>query len=134
VTLEEFLLEDEHTTNQCRAANMKLMEFMCQKETLRKLVGYATQVPTNPNNHDQSHKFPFVAADVLTSSKTIAQALCEGGWASKTEEPEEEEKKNNDEDDFDDDKAENKMVQSILSNQSDKEEKSDKECLVEELE
>ena len=55
-TLEEFLLEDEHTTNQCRAANAKLMEFMCQKEQLVKLIQYATRVPTNPNNHDQSHK------------------------------------------------------------------------------
>lgn len=87
-TLEDLLVEDEHTVNQCRAANPKLIEFMCQKETLQKLIGYATRYPQNPNNQDQSYKFPFVAADVLTASATIAQAITEGGW--KVKEPEEE--------------------------------------------
>lgn len=56
-----------------------------------------------------------MAADVLTSSKTIAQAICEGGWATKTEEPEDEDKKAGSDEDLDENTAENKMVESILS-------------------
>ena len=44
--------------------------------------------PADANSHDIAHKFPFVAADILTSSKTISQALIEGGWMTKEEEAE----------------------------------------------
>lgn len=68
---------------------------MCQRATLQKLIQYATQIPSIPDSHDNAHKFPFVATDILTSSKTIAQALIEGGWSTKIDDGEEsgEEKK-----------------------------------------
>ena len=71
-TLDELLAEEEHCVNQCRAANPKLIEFMCQRSTLQKLIHYATQVPEDPDNHELAHRYPFVAADILTSSKTLA--------------------------------------------------------------
>ena len=64
---------------------------MCQRATLQKLIEYATLHPSDESDHDVAHKYPFVAADILTSSKTIAQALTEGGWAIKTEEDEHDE-------------------------------------------
>ena len=59
-----------------------------------------------------------MAADVLTSSKTIAQAIAEGGWASKSDAEEEKKDERSGSEDLDDDRAENKMVQSILKNQN----------------
>ena len=118
-TLEELLAEDEHCLNQCKAANPKLIEFMCQRSTLQKLVEYATLHPTDENNHDVAHKYPFVAADILTQSKQIATALIEGGWAIKVEEEEHEESgedKKSEQDFEDSHQAENKMVQNILNN------------------
>ena len=117
-TLEDLLEEDEHCLNQCKAANTKLIEFMCQRQTLQKLLQYATLHPTDENNHDVAHKFPFVASDILTSNKQISQALTEGGWAIKTEEEEHEESgedKKSDQDFEDSNQAENKMVQNILN-------------------
>ena len=64
---------------------------MCQRKTLQKLIGYATQVPSEDDTPDVKHKYPFVAADILASSKTIAQALVEGGYDEKPEEQDEDE-------------------------------------------
>ena len=36
--------------------NYKLIEFLCQKENLEKLVRYSVAVPTNPDNKDESYK------------------------------------------------------------------------------
>jgi hypothetical protein len=46
-------------------------------------------MPGDPENHDKSHKYPFVASNVLNANQTICQALLEGGWSQ--DEPEEEE-------------------------------------------
>jgi hypothetical protein len=86
---------------------------MCQRKTLQKLIRYATQVPSDEDNHEVAHKYPFVAADILSSSKTITQALVEGGWELRAEEEEEDTKESTFED-----SNENKMVQSILKNTS----------------
>ena len=85
---------------------------MCQRATLQKLIEYATLYPQDPADHDSSHKFPFVASDILTSSKTIAQALIEGGWAIKSEEEEEAESEGDKKSEGDgfEDLNENKMV------------------------
>lgn len=40
----------------CRADNQKLIEFITQKETLQKLINYATQVPANPGDRDATYK------------------------------------------------------------------------------
>lgn len=65
----------------CRGGSIpKLIEFVCQRGTLQKLIQYSVRTPVNPNNHDQTHKFPFFAADVLASNAMILQALLEGGW------------------------------------------------------
>jgi hypothetical protein len=110
-TLEELLCEDEHTVSQVKAANPKLTEYLCQRSTLQKLIEYATQTPSDPDSHEISKKFPFVAADILSQSKTVAQALLEGGWAVKAEEEEE-----SGDDKKSDDDCENKMVRDILNN------------------
>ena len=98
-------MEDEHVVNQCRASNPKLIEFICQRETLEKLIEYATVRPSDEDDHNRCHKYPFVAADVLTSCKAIAQAVTEGGWAPKKPEDSDEEDKKAD--DFDAVKSEN---------------------------
>ena len=52
-TIEELLLEEEKLTVLCRGGSIpKLIEFVCQRETLVKLVQYAVQYPKNANNHD----------------------------------------------------------------------------------
>lgn len=56
----------------------------------------------------------MVAADVLSTNHNILQALMEGGCKEKVEE----EKKEDSDEEMDDAKAENKMVQSILSKDS----------------
>lgn len=40
----------------CRADNAKLIEFICQKETLQKLIRYATKVPENQADRDATYK------------------------------------------------------------------------------
>jgi len=115
------LQQDEHVINQCKASNPKLIEFICQRSTLEKLIEFATMRPNDEDDHNRCHKYPFVAADVLASCKQITQALAEGGWVTKKpkEDSDTEGKKKNatdSSDDFDASKAENKMVQNILSN------------------
>ena len=36
--------------------NFRVIEFLCQKENLEKLVQYAVAVPTNPEEKDESYK------------------------------------------------------------------------------
>ena len=105
--------------NQTRASNPKVTDFMCQRATLQKLIDYATRVPVDANDHEACHKFPFVAADVLSCSKTITQALFEGGCELVVEEEEDAEATAVTQADSKDAFAgdnENKMVQSILNN------------------
>lgn len=79
-TLEELLMEEECLINQISAQNPKLIEYLCQRDTLKQLIKYSTRFPTDPNNADKAHKFPFVASNVLNSNQTICQAMLEGGW------------------------------------------------------
>lgn len=55
-TIEDLLLEEESTVCLCRADNAKLIEFICQKETLQKLIRYATKVPENQADRDATYK------------------------------------------------------------------------------
>ena len=56
-SIEDLLLEEEKLVVLCRGGSEpKLIEFVCQRPTLLKLIQYAVQNPKNPNNHDQTHK------------------------------------------------------------------------------
>jgi len=86
------------------------------------------------------HKYPFVSADILASSKTIAQALVEGGYDEKPEEGDEDEVEATKDTSASviryEESNENKLVQQILQGsqaaQKDLEGK-EKETVVEEL-
>lgn len=92
-TVEELLSEDEHCISQCRSENQKLAEFFSQKTTLQKLIKYATMRPEDCDSHEIAHKFPYVAAEILTCSKTISNALIDGGAIPKEDEDSGDEKK-----------------------------------------
>ena len=52
-TIEELLLEEEKLVVLCRGGSIpKLIEFICQRQTLQKLIQYSVQYPRNQNNHD----------------------------------------------------------------------------------
>jgi hypothetical protein len=121
-TLEQLLAEDDFCVQQCKQSHPKLMDFICQKANLQQLVKYATLMPED-ESHEVAHKYPFVAMEILCSSKQVSQALCEGGWNSKAD--------NETEEDDDSMTSENKMVRDILASRNESHEK--KETLVEEL-
>jgi len=121
-TLEQLLAEDDFCVQQCKQSHPKLMDFICQKANLQQLVKFATLRPED-ETHEVAHKYPFVAMEILCSSKQVAQALCEGGWNSKADDATEE--------DDDSMNSENKLVRDILASRNDSHEK--KETLVEEL-
>ena len=75
--------------------NFKLIEFLCQKENLEELVRYSVAVPQDPENKDESYKYPLIAHELLCHSSMLAEALVEGGWHP--EEPEEDEEEEDDE-------------------------------------
>ena len=109
-TIEELLEEEEGCISMCRAATPKLIEFICDKDVLAKLISYACQNPNEEANHTESHKFPFYAADVLASNINILQAITEGGWNQKNEEEEEEKKSDKSVENEFENSAENNMV------------------------
>ena len=49
--LEE-LLSEEETISECKSQNQKLLDFLCTKENLQKLLSYATQMPEDAENKD----------------------------------------------------------------------------------
>jgi hypothetical protein len=53
--LEE-LLGEEETVTECRQNNQKLIDFLTKKESLIKLIQYATRDPADPTNKDAAHK------------------------------------------------------------------------------
>jgi hypothetical protein len=53
--LEELLAEEE-TISECKSMNSKLLEFLCEKENLSRLIVYATRLPEDPDNKDIAHK------------------------------------------------------------------------------
>lgn len=115
-TIEDLLLEEDRLVSLCRGSSMpKLIEFVCQRPTLQKLIQYAVQYPKNQNNHDQTHKFPFFAADVLASNAVILKALIEGGWQNEKEETEEEGREKSEEDAWSQ-PGPNSLVNSIMKN------------------
>ena len=111
-TIEELLNEEERLVVLCRGGSQpKLIEFICQKATLQQLIQYAVKYPKNPNNHDQTKKFPYFAADVLSCNAMIMDAMIEGGWSKEQDEEAAKDDKGVNEDLGD---SENSLVQSIL--------------------
>lgn len=53
--LEELLAEEE-TISECKAQNQKLLDFLCKRENLQKLIRYATKLPEDPDSKDQAFK------------------------------------------------------------------------------
>jgi len=49
--------------------------------------------PEDCDSHEIAHKFPFVAAEILTCSKTVSQALIDGGALVKEDEGSDDDKK-----------------------------------------
>lgn len=39
-------------------------------------------VPDDPDDKDESYKYPLVAQELICHSGVIAEALIEGGWAN----------------------------------------------------
>ena len=54
-TLEDLLIEEE-TISECKSQNTKLLEFLCRKENLSKLIQYATRDPEDPSNKNATFK------------------------------------------------------------------------------
>lgn len=43
------------------------------------MIKYATTVPQDPNSHDVANKFPYVAADLLSTNASLRKAMIDGG-------------------------------------------------------
>lgn len=52
----EELLAEEETISECKQQNAKLLEFLCRKQNLSKLIKYATRNPEDPDNKQAAHK------------------------------------------------------------------------------
>jgi hypothetical protein len=111
--MDDLLREEDIIINAFKLNSVpKLIAFTCERENIQKLIQYAIKFPQNPDNTEQTHKFPFYATDILSSNNMILQALCEGGWSQPKDEPESDPDtdKKTDDDEFDADRSENKMV------------------------
>ena len=64
-TLEDLLGEDD-LLQECKSHNTKLLEFLCQPETISKLIVYITEMPTDDDTEDRRFKYPYVASEVLS--------------------------------------------------------------------
>lgn len=61
--------------------NSKLAHFLTRQDVLEQVVRYALQVPTNPEDKDESYKFPNLAQELICNSPLLCQVLLEGGRA-----------------------------------------------------
>ena len=43
------------------------------------MIAYATQVPTEPDDHSKAHKYPFQCAEILANCNQVLQAIADGG-------------------------------------------------------
>ena len=56
------------------------MDYLCQKETLEKLIDYSTKVPGEGDSLEAKFKYPFLAHKILSIGNTeIIRELFEGG-------------------------------------------------------
>ena len=56
------------------------MAFLSRREVLIELIGYVTKTPADPDNRNESYKYPFLASQVLVNcGNKIAEAIVQGG-------------------------------------------------------
>jgi len=65
-TLEQ-LLDEEEILQETKSQNKKLIDFLCQPETLKKLVIYITQEAEEESDTKKKFKYPFLACEILAS-------------------------------------------------------------------
>lgn len=69
--------------------NSKLAQFLTRQDVLEQVVRYALQVPTNPEDKDESYKFPNLAQELICNSSLLCLVLLEGGRGIPQEPPKE---------------------------------------------
>ena len=67
----------------------KLAQFLTRQDVLEQVVRYALQVPANPEDKDESYKFPNLAQELICNSSLLCQVLLEGGRGIPQEPPKE---------------------------------------------
>jgi len=72
-TLEQ-LLDEEEILQETKSQNKKLIDFLCQPDSLKKLVTYITQEPEDDADTKRKFKYPFLACEILASE---VWAICD---------------------------------------------------------
>lgn len=72
-TLEQ-LLDEEEILQETKSQNKRLIDFLTEPETLKKLVVYITQEPEDENDTKRRFKYPFLACEILASE---VWAICD---------------------------------------------------------
>lgn len=72
-TLEQ-LLDEEEILQETKAQNKKLIDFLVEPDTLKKLVEYVTQEPEDEADSKRKYKYPFLACEILASE---VWAICD---------------------------------------------------------
>ncbi|EPS66808.1 hypothetical protein M569_07969, partial [Genlisea aurea] len=76
-TLEELLDEDE-IVQECKALNGRLINFFREKSSIRQLIQYIVEEPSEEADRQRTFKFPFVACEIFTCEvDIILKALVE---------------------------------------------------------
>lgn len=64
------LLADDNFVQECRSNNAKLINFLCKKPNLKRLLEFIIVEPDSEANHNRGHKFPFIVSEVLWSDSS----------------------------------------------------------------
>jgi hypothetical protein len=83
-SLEHMLRENEMTTQLCKFGDQRALDYLSARDQLTQLIKYATAVPED-SSHDVGNKFPYVAAELLSTNASLKKALLEGGQAQKND-------------------------------------------------
>lgn len=72
-TLEQ-LLDEEEILQETKSQNKKLLDFLTEPETLKKLLAYITQESREEDDAKRKFKYPFLACEILASE---VWAICD---------------------------------------------------------
>jgi len=64
-TIEQLLDADE-LLQECKSQNATLIAFLAEPESMRKLVEYVIEMPSETDSEERRYKYPFVASEVLS--------------------------------------------------------------------